>query len=56
MKLFNDIGVRALLALILVFALVLMIFIGKKIPAEFFALVTMAVTFYFANRSTLDKM
>ncbi|GAB4272146.1 hypothetical protein [Thermincola ferriacetica] len=67
-RLKKDLGIRALLALILVTAFIGMIYVllilfGKTtiskdvmaVVAIFGNLVTMAVTFYFSNKSTLDK-
>lgn len=54
-RLKKDLGIRAVLALILVVALIVMVFMSRAVPKEYIALVTMAVTFYFANRSTMDK-
>ena len=54
-RLKRDFGIRAILALILVCSVVVMIFKGISVPEGFLSLVTAAVVFYFANRSTLDK-
>lgn len=59
MKLIQDFGIRALLALILVVAVVVFVGVsmhtGKNIPEAFMGLVSFAVGYYFGNRSTLDK-
>lgn len=55
MKILNDLGVRAILALILVCAIVIMVGAKIAVPKELWILATAAVTFYFSNRSTLDK-
>lgn len=55
MKLIQDFGIRALLAVILVLSMVGMIFTDKNVPEGFITLVSMAVAFYFSNRSTMDK-
>ena len=54
-RLKKDLGIRAILALILVCSLVAMIFTGRNVPEGFMSIVTAAVVFYFANRSTIDK-
>jgi hypothetical protein len=54
-RLKRDLGIRAILALILVVAFIVMIFMRIDVPEGYGALATAAVMFYFANRSTLDK-
>ncbi len=58
-RLKKDLGIRALLALILVVAGVALVTLamltGKNIPEAFLTMVGMVVQAYFMNRSTLDK-
>ena len=54
-RLKRDLGIRAILALILVCALVAMVFTRQAIPEAFLTLVSMAVAFYFSNKTTMDK-
>lgn len=54
-RLKKDLGIRAILALILVTAFIVMIFMRINVPEGYGALATAAVMFYFANRSTMDK-
>jgi len=54
-RIIRDLGIRAILALILVSSLIVMIFLKMEVPEGFMTLVTAVVTYYFSNRSTLDK-
>lgn len=54
-RIVHDLGIRAILALLMVLSLIIMIFMKVEIPEGFVTLVTAIVTYYFSNRSTLDK-
>jgi len=56
MRLIKDFGIRALLATSIVWAYLYFIGSAKNIPEGMTALVSMAVGFYFGNRSTMDKI
>lgn len=58
-RLKRDLGIRALLALILVTAAVGLVTVsmvtGKNVPEAFMTMAGMVVQAYFMNRGTLDK-
>ena len=58
-RLKRDLGIRAILALILVLGAVVFVgismYTGKNIPEAFMTMAGMVIQAYFANRSTLDK-
>lgn len=58
-RLKKDLGIRAILALILVVAAVGLVSVsmvtGENVPEAFMTMVGMVVQAYFTNRGTLDK-
>ena len=56
----KDLGIRAILALILVVAAVGLVTVsmvtGKNVPEAFMTMAGMVVQAYFMNRGTLDKL
>jgi len=58
-RLKRDLGIRAALSLILIVSAVVFVgismFTGKTVPESFMVLVAAVVTYYFSNRSTMDK-